>query len=223
MEPKITRDFFLLSLNPKNGYYFRIGNELNYGLLGGIVADLYREKRIAFREKSLVLVDPSVTNYPFFDKVIELIKRKGAISIWSLLSRMGMSFFFYKRELTNCFLQNNDLIKVIKRFLGIPYKRYYASDRDYRASVIRSVRDILLRNQQPTPDELLLLVLIYSTRMYRPLSDIREERKIMRRKLTELFKNGAANYANFDHINELQRGLHRAIQSANARAAAVSS
>jgi hypothetical protein len=45
------------------------------------------------------------------------------------------------------------------------------------------IRDILLRNAQPTPDELLLLMVVHATRMFRPLSDIREERKTMRRKL----------------------------------------
>ena len=216
MEPKIAREYYLISINPKNGYYFNFGNEFGYGILGGILMDLYREKRIAFQDKRLVVVNPSPTNYPMFDKVIEIITKKGSIKVASLIGRMAFKGMFYRREMIELMLSNNDIIRVRKKFLGISYNRYFPTDRDFRMSLIRRVRDILLRNETPAPEELLLLALIHACQLYRALSDVREERRRMRMNMKILLKSGNNYSHDFDDIKELSSGIRKAIAAAQA-------
>ena len=216
MEPKIVREFYLLSLNPKNGYYFTYGNEFGYGILGGILMDLYREGLITFQNKKLVVVNPAATNYSIFDRPLEIVNRKGSIRVATLLGRMGIHRLFYKKEAIRLFMVNNDLIQIKKKFLGIPYNRYYPKDRDFKLSIVRRMRDLLLRNEHPTNDELLLLILIHSCRSYRALSAYREERKRMRLNMKQLLKNGSDYTQHFDQIKELSAGIRKAIMAANA-------
>ncbi|MGF7139123.1 GOLPH3/VPS74 family protein [Roseimarinus sediminis] len=216
MEPKLSRDFFLLSLNPKNGYYFNYGSEFGYGLLGAMLADLYRCGKIRFENKKVVLIDASPGSYPYFNQIIDLLQRKGKISISGLLGRMAFKSGFYKKELIKTLSDNGDLIMVRKKFLLIPYKRYFPAKRDERMETIRHFRNILLRNQPPVSDDLLFMSLIHICRLYRSLSDMRDERRIMRSKMKLLLKNGYQYSENYDQLKALHSGIKQAIMAAHA-------
>lgn len=216
MEPKITREYYLISLNPENGRHFNLGNEFGFGVLGGILMDLYREKRIAFQNKRLVVVNPSPSNYPLFDKAIEIISRKAPIRVATLLSRMTFNSRFYRKETINLLLVNKDIIQIRKKFLGIPYHRNFPSDRDFRMSIIQRIRDILLRNQTPTSEEMLLLALIHTCSLYRALSDTRAERKLIRMNMKILLKSGTNYSPDYEDIKELSAGIRKAIATAHA-------
>ena len=219
MEPKIISNYYLLSLDPQKGHWLRLGNEFRIGLLGAVLADLYFAKRIDIDKQRVILIDPSISNYPFFDALLNLLQRKGSLKIWSLLSRMNMRYRFYKKEILKILIDNNDILKISKSFWGIPYSRYYAKNRDDRNSLIRRLRDIILRNEKPQPSELLLLSVIYASSMYKTLSDLRSERKFIKHKLKEKFGKGSSNFKNFEQVYELEKGIRKAIQAANARQA----
>jgi len=221
MEPKIIRDYYLLTLDPKNGHWLRMGNEFRIGLLGAVLADLYSAKRIGIDQQKVVLIDPTISNYPFFDTLLNLLQRKGSLRIWSLLGRMNIRYRFYKKEILKILIANNDILKIGKSIWGIPYSRYYAKNRDNRNILIRRLRDIILRNEQPQAHELLLLTVIYASRMYKILTDMRSERKIIKRKLKEMFKNGSSHFNNYEQAHQLEKGIRKAIQAANARQAAA--
>lgn len=219
MEPKIVREFYLLSLNPKTGNYINIGAEFSYGILGSILMDLYRVGKIKFQSKSLVVVDPTITNYVIFDKTIDILKKRGSASVVNLLSRMGFKNISFKKETIKILLHNKDIALIRKTFLGIPYNRYFPVNQDLRKSLIKRIRDILLRNEKPLSDELLLLSLIHVCRLYRSLSDVRAERVFMKSNMKEILKNGTTYSSDFIQIKELQSGLRKAIMSANVTAA----
>ncbi|HOO83473.1 MAG TPA: GPP34 family phosphoprotein, partial [Prolixibacteraceae bacterium] len=212
--------YYLLSLDPKNGHWLRMGNEFKIGLLGAVLADLYFAKRIGIDQQKVILVDPAISNYPFFDALLNLLQRKGSLKIWSLLSRMNIRYRFYKKEILKILVDNNDVLKISKSFWGIPYSRYYAKNRDDRNILIRRLRDIILRNEQPHAHELLLLTVIYASRMYKNLTDMRSERKIIKQKMKEMFKNGPSHFNNYEQAHQLEKGIRKAIQAANARQAA---
>lgn len=217
MEPKVVQDFFLLSINPKNGYYFNFGNEFTYGLMGALVLDLYRLEKINFQNKSVFLVDQSSTDYPFFNRAIELIKQKRTLlNVYGLISRIGFRYRIYKKEIVGSLLQNKIIIKVRKKFLFIPYNRYYPFDRDRRFSIIRRYRDILLRNEMPETDDLYLLSLIHATGLYKALSDQRAERKVMRTKMKLLLQKDRGFNQKHENIVMVAETLKRVIIAKNA-------
>ena len=216
MEPKLILEFYLLSLNPKTGNYINLGSEFSYGILGSILMDLFRLGKIKFQSKSLVVFDPSTTNYVFFDKTIEILKRKKSASVSNLIVRMGFKNTSFKKEVIKTLLHNKHIVQIRKTFLGIPYNRYYPKSYEIRLSLIRRIRDILLRHEKPTSDELMLLSLIHVCRLYRSLSDIRQERALLKNNMKKLLKNGYAHSSDFMQIKELELGLRKAIMSSHA-------
>ncbi|MBN1925006.1 MAG: GPP34 family phosphoprotein [Prolixibacteraceae bacterium] len=223
MEPDITRSFYLISLNPKRGYYFIMGNEFQYGLPGAILCDLYYNQRIAFENRKLVCINPMPTNYPFFDRAMQTIEKKQPVSVASLLTTMVFRSGFYKKRIIEILLNNKDIVRVRKKFIGIPYNRYFHLKNDERMAQIRRLRDILLRNEKPNSKELLLLVLLHVCRLYHALSDQRVERKRMRETMKQIIKNGNSYTRDFENIIELSKGVRKAIVAANARHASAAS
>lgn len=216
METKTIQDFFLLSINPKRGTYFNAGNEFLYGLMGAMVMDLYLAGEIGFKLKYITLNRQQTTGLVFFDRAIQFIaKRKYPIKVYGLISRLGFRSRSYKKEIIRNFLERNLIIRVRKKFLFIPYNRYFPADRDARLDLVRRMRDILLRNDTWSKDEFNLLVLIQATGLYRALSDQRAERKIMRQRMKILFKN-EKNKAIDPNLLLLGEVLRRSIISANA-------
>ncbi|HPR32921.1 MAG TPA: GPP34 family phosphoprotein [Prolixibacteraceae bacterium] len=216
MEPNLARSFYLLSLNPKNGYYFNTGPEFQYGLTGSIVADLYFQQRVRIEKRTLYAVDPAPTNYSFFDRPLQTIEQKGGIRIASLLGRMGFRPGWYKKELIRVLLANGDLVQVPKKFLGIPYNRYFPGKSDERLAMIRRLRDILLRGEHPEGPELMLLSLVPVCRLYRAITERGAERKRARQNLKNLLKNGTQYSRQFGDIEALTKGIKGAIMAAHA-------
>lgn len=215
MEPKVTTDFFLLSIKPKNGYYYNAGNEFQYGLLGAIVMDLYRENRIAIENKTIFISNAEPTQMIFFDRILDLLYQKNTIRIESIFTRMGFRNERYKREVAAYLIQNKHIIKIRKKFLFIPYNRYYPANREQRMNIVRRMRDILLRKETPTPDDMYLLLLIKVTRLFKALSDRRDERKAIRQQLKVVLANGRNFFDGYENLETLSITVKRAIMAAN--------
>ncbi|MCF8360265.1 MAG: GPP34 family phosphoprotein [Prolixibacteraceae bacterium] len=216
MEPDITRKFYLLSLNPDKGYYYIMGAEFQYGLPGAILCDLYYNQRITFENRKLICINPTPTNYPFFDRALQTTEKKRSVRVASLLSSMAFRGGWYKKQVIAVLLNNKDITRVRRKFLGIGYNRYYHLKRDERMTLIRRLRDVLLRNEKPEVDELLLMSLIHVCRLYRALSDQKNERKRMRETMKRIMKNGNTYTKDFENIVELSKGIKRAIAAAHA-------
>ena len=180
-----------------------------------MIFDLYRTGKIAIREKKIVLIDSSSTNYLLFDNVITILQKNRALSPTRLLYKLGLKGNSSKKELVKILLKNGDIVQVRKRFLGIPYNRYFHKNSELRLSIIRRMRDILLRNERPSDDEMLLLILIKISRLYRALSDRRDERVHIRKQL-KIILASKANYKNYDDIKLLQQSIQRVITASNA-------
>lgn len=178
--------------------------------------DLYREKRIALDNRMVHIVNASPTNYPFFDRILETLDRKKMLRINSMMTRMGYRNLRYKRLFASYLLDTNQIIRVKKRFLFIPYNRYYATDREKRMDLVRRFRDILLRNESPQHDDLYMLSMIRITRLFRALSDRRDERKVMRKRLKMILANGQHYFADYEHLAAITNAIKRAIMAANA-------
>jgi hypothetical protein len=216
MDTKTLQDYFLLSINPNRGSYYNMGNEFFYGLMAAMVVDLYSAEKIGFKLKYITLNNQQATGFVFFDRAIQLIgNRKYPIKAYGLISRLGFRSRSYKKEIVNNLLGRNLIIRVRKKFLFIPYNRYFPADRDARLDLVRRMRDILLRNDSWTNDEFKLLILIHATGLYRALSDQRAERKLMRQRMKVILKNDR-NEAIDQNLVLLGDVLKRSIISANA-------
>lgn len=219
METKIVNDYFLLAINPKRGSYFNMGNEFFYGLTGALVADLYLEGKIGFKLKYIALLNGEPTGFSFCDRALLFIRnRKFPIKAYGLVSRLGFRARSYKKEIVRHLLAKKLIIGVRKKFLFIPYMRYFPADRDARMELVRRTRDILLRGAAFSNEELALLVLIQASSLYRALSDQRAERRLMRQRYKEIIRDEKNKDPNLVLLGEV---VKRAIISANAARSAA--
>lgn len=218
MEPKIVQDYFLLAIKPETGYYYNAGNELLYGLNGAMVMDLYLGGAIDFKLKYISLTDPTlVTGVEYFDRILLFIgKRQFPIKTYGLISRLGFRAQSYKKQIVSDFIEKKLIIVVKRKFLFIPYKRYFPAQREVRFQIVRRIRDILLRGESYTKEDSCLLVLIHATGLMRALSDMRDERKIMRKRLKQIIKSNSNNTKLDENLLNLGQCIRQAIMASNA-------
>lgn len=209
-------NYFLLALNPKKGYYYNIGNEFYFGLIGAFIMDLVREKQLSLSQNILSVANNSPIEQRFMQNIVEIVQKRGSTKVSPLISRLGFRNVKYKREFVNFLIDQQKIIRVRKRFLFIPYNLYYNSDREYRQAIIVHLRDILLRNNSPESDDGYLLTLISVTRLVRALSDQKDERKAIRKRLRLIIDNANQYFPNSEELNNIRKAIRQAIMAANA-------
>jgi hypothetical protein len=215
MEPKITKDFYLLVIKPNRGTYYAYANYFQYGLIGTVLFDLHREGAIRLADSRLIATASANTGFLPFDRMLDIIAKRGRLKICSMLSRTSFRFRSLKKAIVAYLIDNKIVVPAKKHFLGIPYFRYFPADREKRMLLIRRLRDILLRNESPQPDEMYLLSLIHVTQIVRALSDQGAERRHMRRRLRELLRNGQPFHPQYSEIAEITKKIKWAIAAKN--------
>ncbi len=221
MEPKITVQLFLLMINPEKGYYHAYANYFSYGLLGAALMDLHREGIVVVQDNKIQLQTDSKTHLAFLDRFVDKLSKRKVMKTSTLLMNIAYKFPSFKKELTSHLIVHHKIVKIKKKFLFIPYYRYFPAEREERQALVRRLRDVLLRNEAPNLDELYLISLLPVCMLFKPLSNIREERKIMKKKATEICKEVDETGNKISDIVLLSSCIKKAIISANATRSAA--
>ncbi len=224
MDKKVTEDFFILALNPNNGYYRVSGNYLNYGILGAILMDLALADAIELSDKTVIVKGNQISGITAFDKVLEIMSsssKERNLRTW--LRRLSGKVYNYRKELQKNLVMNGILKQERKRFLLIPYSLYFPADPTRTSRLIMRLKDIILYSKEANEQELMLLGLVFACRMHRNLADTTEERRKIRKSLVKYIKENPYAEGVSKTVIEMQAAITASITAAVIASSAASS
>lgn len=218
MEFPIIKQFFLVAINPQKAKYIVLGNHLKFGVLGAALMDLYNSEAVQIENKRIILKETESTYPEFLEQPVKLLSNKFNLRLYSYFNRLGYKEYSIQKLILK-YLSDQKHIKLVrKRFLGIAYIRYVPYNNDERTALIKHLRDILLRGAKPGEDDYPILYLIKSCSMVRALSNIRQERVYIRRKLRSVISDFEDRQPN-SGLQMINKAMLNVIRSANARKA----
>ncbi len=218
MEFPILKQFFFLAINPKKARYILMGNQFKYGVLGAILMDL-KETGIVRIDNKRVYYQGITESVPeFCTRPVKLLESKPQIRIYSFFNRLGFREYSIRKLILKYLAERKQIQMVQKKFLIFYYTRYVPYNPEERVELVKHLRDILLRGEQVSKNDLPILYLLKSCSMVRSLSDIRKERVYIRRKLRAILKK----YEELEPdsgLRAINKAMRTAIHSNNSAAA----
>lgn len=215
MDKKVTEDFFILALNPNNGYFRVSGAYLTYGILGSIFMDLALADAIELSGKDVIVKGNMYSGDPAFDKILETMRSSSRVrSLRTWLKRFSGRAYNFRKELQKTLVTNGILRQERKRFLLIPYSLYYPVDPNRTSKLTKKLSDIILNNKSANEQELMILGLIFACRMHRNLADTVDERRRIRKALIKYIKENPYAEGVSKTIKEMQAAITASIGAA---------
>jgi len=161
------------------------------------------------------------TVHDLFAEKIMKSSRNRRISFW--IGRLTSKSRLIFGAIINNLEKKNILKTEQKKFLNIfLYKRYWFTDNSVRTSLIELLRGILLYGKQAGKKEIMLLGLIEASKAYSVLSHEKEDKKILRKKNSELLKSDVISAEISQAIREVQAAIVASITAASVAAASSS-
>lgn len=215
MHNSILKRFILFTLHPERGRIRTEYTRMRYCLIGAFLFDLLLKGEIKVEEKRLI---PSIRRNgdPLHDTPADIIDRSPRprkLSYW-IYRLSWKSRFIMKQALLQ--LSSSAIVRHEKHyFLGfLSFNRYYLSDRRVQNDIIKEIREVLILNNVPSKEQMMMLSLIRASESEKILTDNREERKLFRRKIKEITGSYAGN--SDSAIYEIQKAVMSAISNERA-------
>ena len=215
MELTVTPQFIILALHPEKGRITVQDTYFRYSLIGAYFMDLLKSGEISMADKRLTSSFRR-NGEPFHDKIADIIEKSSKprrFSYW--IRKFSMkSRLIYKNTIAS--MIDSSIIRHEKRyFLNIiPYNRYFINDLRMRNEIVEGLRGVLLYGKQATGDQLMLIALLKASSSHSILAREKGERRILRRKCTELMERDELS-------SEMEKAI-REVRAAIASAVAVS-
>jgi hypothetical protein len=183
---------------------FSASTALPYGLAGALLLELYLLERIDFRGKKIKVINSSKTHNDILDEALELISGSTRLhdtkhwlqTIYSKVNKI-------QERLAEQLVSKKVLEKEEHSFLWVfNYNRYPTSDAKPEKDVRSHVRDIVLKRQQASEEDVALISLIKACDLVNEVFEKAERSKASKR-IEEISKNqkiGAAISQTMDEI-----------------------
>ena len=187
MNNTVAELFVIMAIDPEKGRITIDKIHFRYPLAGALLMD-YLGKGEFSVEKKRVIPSFSMNGQAVHDMISEKImnsNRNRRISTWiRIITRKH-------RMISGNIISGLEKQKVIsiehKKFLNIlPYNKYWFIDKSIRINTIDHLRGILLHGKRPEKSDIMLLGIIDAARAYKMLASEFSERRILRRKNSEL-------------------------------------
>jgi hypothetical protein len=222
MNHSVAELFVILALNPEKGRISLDSIHFRYSLTGALIMEYHEMGDFTIQNKRIV---PSfrLNGDMIHDLIAGKIMNSGRhrrISVW--INRLTGKYRIIFRTIAGS-LENKDVIRIEQKwFLNIiPYKRYRFTDFSIRKNLIENLRGILLYGKQADKKEIMLLSLVEASNAYRMLSRERGERRLLKKKNSELFEGDAFSSEITRAIKEVQAATIASISAASAAAHAA--
>ncbi len=217
MNYNLTEKFILLALDPKKGKFLIDTMSLNYGIAGAILLELSELNKISVINKRLVLSDKKLSGNFVIDESIKLINSSGKnrkTKYW--VYKLGNKVSKFKKSILKD-LNTKRIIKIEKKTYVWGLFKVYR----YPFITVGAIEDtksklkgIVLKNEKPDIDNLLLLSLMNSCKLTRVLFTDKKQHRIARKKIKELTKDIEISEAVSQTIKEIQTAVMVATTSA---------
>jgi hypothetical protein len=215
----VTRQFVILSLHPEKGRLIIQNSTFRYSLIGAVLMDLLKSSEISMTNHRLIHSFRK-NGEQVHDLIAERIERSSKprrFSYW--VRRLSMKSRFIYNDTINA-LVSNGMLRHEKRFFMniIPYNRYFLNDKRVRNEIIEGLRGVLLYGKQATSEQMMLIGLLKASSAHSILAREREEKRILKKKCSELMEQDELS----SEIDKAIREMRAAIASAVAVSAATS-
>lgn len=212
MDYSLAKQFLILALDPEKGRIRIDSTHFRFSLTGAILLDYIDGEELRVEDKRVIpslRVNNDAIHLMFSDKFMKS-SRNRKISYW--ISRLTFKHRFILSEMTKS-LEKERVIRIeYKKFLGlIPYKKYWFLNNSIRNEIIEILRGILLYGKKPERKELMLISIIQAARAHKVLSRERGETRAIRRRCTEILKDGQISSEISQTVREVNAAITESI------------
>jgi hypothetical protein len=192
---------------------------LKYSLIGAYFMDFLKKGEISMTNKRLT---PSFrrTGDPMHDRIADIIEKSSKpkrFSWW--IRRFSMKSQLIRKDTISSLIARGILRHEKRYFLNlIPYNRYFFNDMRFRSEITEGLREVLLHGKKPTADQMMLIALLKASSSLSILARERVERRLLRKKCTEILEKDELA----SEMDKVIREVRAAIASAVAVSAATS-
>lgn len=210
MELNLIEKFVLLTLDPKKGKFLIDSLSLNYGIAGAILLEMSELNIINVEKKKLILIDAAFKNDKIIDGSIKLIgnsKKNRNIKYW--INKIGNNSLGFKKLILDD-LYHKGILKIEKSsyiwglFNSYRYPIMNIKPIDEQKNKLKR---IVLENEKPDLECLLLLSLMNSCKLTRILFISKKENKAANKRIKELTKNIEISNSVSQALKEIQTAI----------------
>jgi hypothetical protein len=212
MELNTAEKFLLVVHHPIKSRFLLHESARKTSLVGALLMDLTRWKKVALEEGRLICTAEGSTLPEAHRLMLESItgfKKSRKIKSWLYkLSRKGGAF--QKSVLHD--LEKKGLLKVeYKKFLFIPYTRSRLTSVTEREQIIMALREIIFQDMVPDPVNSGVLGLMAACQQHKILARNREEAKAAKKRIREIMESETLTLQVDRVIKETQAAVMSAI------------
>lgn len=228
MEKELTlkEKYILLAYHPERGRPLAFSSYHSYGLSGAVLLELADQDKIKIEGKKAILKNNKKTGDYALDLAIEKIssaKSRKKTQTW--ISRLANSGSY--RKIRNNVLEGLVRKQILRKEEGsalwiIKYQKYPLRDTGLRKSLVREIRDVVLKNHLGAKDIYLLIGLIGATKLTSSVFE-RGERKKARKRIREVMKSNDVAKALEGTVAAVQTAIIASIAASAAATAAATS
>jgi hypothetical protein len=210
MQLHLFERFILIALDQKKGRFLIDSLSLNYGIAGAVLLELSELNKIILHKKKLIVTDIELTNNIILDTCIKLIndsKKKRGAKYW--IYKIGNKSSSFKKLILKELIENK-IVKINKEtyLWGLVNSyRYPVININEIEDIKTKLKKIVLENDKPDIDGLLLLSLMNSCKLIRILFINKNEHKAARKRIEELTKNIEISEVVSQTLKEIQSAI----------------
>jgi hypothetical protein len=217
MNLNLIEKFILITLDSKKGKFLIDSLSLNYGIAGAILLEMSELNKIAIKNKRLVLLDSKLTNDIIIDaciKIIQKSKKNRRTKYW--INKIGNNSSGFKKLILDD-LNKKRLLKIDKStfFWGLfSFYKYPQINTKPVDEIKNRLRIIVLENEKPELESVLLLSLMNSCKLTRILFINKKENRAANKRIKELTQNIEISNTISQALKEIQTAVLIATTSA---------
>ena len=217
MKDNLLEKFILMALDPHKGKFLIDSLSLNYGIAGAILLELSELNKIEIKNKRLFLVDKKLTGNTVLDASIKLInnsKRNKKVKFW--INKIGNKSTRFKKHVLSDF-KVKGIVNIHKTNYVwglIKVYRYKLVNSNAVLDIRNKLKKIVLENEKPDIDQLMLLSLMNSCKLIRVIFTNKKEHKAAKKRIKEITQDIEITDAVGQALKEVQSAVLVATTSA---------
>jgi len=217
MDLNLIEKFIVLAIDYKKGNFVIDTLSLNYGIAGAILLEMSELNKIAVEKKRIYISDSKPINDKIIDVCIKLIEsttKKRRTKYW--INKIGNKASGFKKIILKELSHKNILsITTKKYFWGIfTSHKYKLLNIQVAESIKSKLKKIVLENEKPDLESVLLLSLMNTCKLIRILFVSKSEYKAASKRIKELTQNIEISQAVSETLKEIQAAVAIAASSA---------
>ncbi len=209
--------FLLIAHHPEKGRFLISQMYIQYGIAGAILLDMTLEDRIDIADKKLILKMARDSADPVINEVIAQMSQSAKprkAEYW--VRKLAMRHKKFRWQVLQG-LADKRVVRIDERKLFglIPYRKSYLIESYTRSNMVRQLRsEILAYTREPSSANMAIAGLIEACRMYRILSDDREERKTIKTQLKKINRESPVADVVSQTIRQIQASIIASVTAA---------